>query len=166
MPMTEPRLETRTAHAYVAIPAHAAMAQLPQVIPQLFGEIFAWVGQHQAPQDGPPFVRYLVTDMERELEIEVGIPVATAAQGDGRVVAGTLPAGQYLTAIHTGPYDRLTEATGNFLDWAKQHGIVWQTSRRGADDVWAARLEYYPTDPQEEPDTNKWETELAFLVAN
>jgi effector-binding domain-containing protein len=166
MPMTEPSLETRPAHPYVAIPARAAMAQLPQVIPQLFGEIFAWVGQRQPPQDGPPFVRYLVTDMERELEIEVGIPVATSVQGDGRVAAGELPAGQYLTAVHTGPYDRLTEATGSFLDWAKQHGIVWQTSRRGTDEVWAARLEYYPTDPQKEPDANKWETELAFLVAN
>jgi len=163
--MTEPRLEQRPAQHYVAIAAHAPMADLPQVLPQLFNDIFAWVGQHQAPQAGPPFIRYMVIDMERELEFEVGIPVARPIDGDARVQPGVVPAGQYVTAVHTGPYDQLMEATRSLLEWADQHGIVWQTTRRGDAEVWVARLEYYPTDPEQEPDANKWETELAFLTA-
>jgi hypothetical protein len=38
-------------------------------------------------------------------------------------------------------------ATAEFLDWAAQHGIVWQTTRRGADEVWVARVEFYQPIP-------------------
>jgi effector-binding domain-containing protein len=134
-------------------------------VPRLFGEVFGWVGQRGLTQTGAPLIRYLVTDMERPLEIEVGVPVGAAVSGDARVKPGVLPAGRYATLVHTGPYDRVQHATGALLDWAAKNGIVWQMTTRGDTDVWAARVEYYPTDPQQEPDPEKWVTELAFLVA-
>ena len=167
MSLTEPRLEDRPIQHYLGIPATVPLDELPTVIPQLMGEVFAWLGQRHSPPAGPPLIRWLVTDMTRPMEIEIGVPVERALDGDARVKPGVLPAGRYLTAVHTGPYgEQLMRATGEFLDWAAQHGIVWQTTRRGADEVWTARVEFYPTDPQEEPDTNKWETELAFLTAS
>jgi effector-binding domain-containing protein len=167
MSLTEPRLEERPVQHYVGIPATVPMAQLPTVIPQLMGETFAWLNQRQTPPAGPPLIRWLVIDMERAVEIEIGVPVAEPAAGDARVKPGVLPAGRYLTAVHTGPYgEQLMHATAEFLDWAAQHGIVWQTTRRGADQVWGARVEFYPTDPQQEPDPEKWQTELAFLTAS
>jgi hypothetical protein len=44
----------------------------------------------------------------------------------------------------------------------KENGIVWQTSEEGK--AWGARIEAYLTDPAEEPDPQKWQTELAFLI--
>jgi len=34
-----------------------------------------------------------------------------------------------------------------------------------AGERWGCRLETYLTDPSEEPDMNKWETQLAFRLA-
>ena len=33
-------------------------------------------------------------------------------------------------------------------------------------DRWGARLEFYLTDPREEPDMSKWQTQLAFRLAD
>jgi hypothetical protein len=35
-----------------------------------------------------------------------------------------------------------------------------------AGDRWASRLEFYLTDPREEPDISKWVTQLAFRLAD
>jgi effector-binding domain-containing protein len=162
--LSEPRIEQRPAHHYVAIPAQAPMTELSGVLDRLFPEIFGWVAEHGITPDGPPFIRYLVTDMDRSLEFEVGLPTAGPTDGDGRVQSGHLPAGRYVTALHTGPYDRLVDATAQLLAWADKNQVTWDTSRRGDQEGWRARLEYYPTDPQEEPNPEKWDTILAFLT--
>jgi hypothetical protein len=38
-------------------------------------------------------------------------------------------------------------------------------SETGQGDRWSCRLEIYLTDPSQEPDMNKWETQLAFRLA-
>jgi effector-binding domain-containing protein len=101
--------------------------------------------------------------METRLDIEVGIPVETPVTGDGPVSSGLLPAGRYAVVTHTGPYDGLVSANAALLAWAEENGIAWQMSDDGK--MWGARIEWYETDPAEEPDPQKWETELAFLVA-
>jgi len=35
-----------------------------------------------------------------------------------------------------------------------------------AGDAWGARLEVFLTDPRVEPDIERWQTELAFLLAD
>jgi hypothetical protein len=57
---------------------------------------FAWPGGHGVAPAGPPFFKYSV-DMMRELEVEAGVPVAAAVDGDDQVVSGVLPAGRYAT---------------------------------------------------------------------
>jgi aldose 1-epimerase len=53
---------------------------------------------------------------------------------------------------HSAPYDRVQGATGALLDRAAKNGIVWQATAGADTDVWAARVESYPTDPQQELD--------------
>jgi len=115
---------------------------------------------------GPPFFRSLVIDLARELEIEVGVPVAAPVREDDRVSAGAFPAGRYATALHTGPYDQLIDATAALLAWAEENGIAWQMQETEKGDAWAGRAEFYLNGPEAEPDPEKWQTELAFLVAD
>src|SRR3954464_12185978 len=42
---TEPKLEDRPEQPYVAIRTQVTMQELGPVIPQLLGEVFAWLGQ-------------------------------------------------------------------------------------------------------------------------
>lgn len=164
--LTEPKLEDRGEQPYAAIRAHVTMNEIEATLAPLIPEVYAWLQRQGVPPAGPPFFRFLVIDMARELEIEVGVPVATPVPEDDRVSASTFPAGRYATALHTGPYDQLIDATATLLAWAEENGIGWQMQETEKGDAWAGRAEFYLNDPEEEPDPEKWRTELAILVAD
>jgi len=104
--------------------------------------------------------------MERELEVEVGVPIGAATDGDDRVVAGILPSGRYASLRHTGHPDGLYDATRALLDWAGERNLTFDVSPGPEGERWAARLEIYETDPAVEPDMTKWTTQLAFRLAD
>ena len=98
-------------------------------------------------------------------EIELGVPVATAVSGDGRVSAGVLPAGRYATLVYTGLQDDIA-ANAALLNWGAEQGLVWDKWVAENGDAFGARLESYLTDPNDEPDPEKWETEVAIRLAD
>jgi effector-binding domain-containing protein len=105
--------------------------------------------------------------MEAKMEIDVSVPVATVVTGDNLITADILPAGRYATLIHTGPYEGLMQATSRLLDWAENKGFLWDKWPAGLKgEAWRAHIENYLTDPTKEPDSAKWQTELAFKLAD
>jgi effector-binding domain-containing protein len=160
----EPRVVQRTEQPYIAIRAFVTMQELGQVLPGLVPETYGWLGSHGGQPAGPPFFKYNVIDMDRQLEVEVGVPVATPVTGDDRVLAAVLPAGRYATLLYTGHPAGLVDATRTLLDWADKQGLTWDVEESSDGQRWAARLENY----QEElpPDMDTWETELAFKLAD
>lgn len=160
--LSEPQVVARPEQPYLATRTVVTMETIDREISRLFDDLNGRLGRLDVA--GPPFVRYLVIDMARELQIEVGVPVAAAAPADGPFAPGVLPAGRYLTAVHTGPYDRLEEATGDFLGRAAQQGHVFDARPGDAGDEWGSRLEEYLTNPAEQPDPEQWETRLAFRL--
>jgi effector-binding domain-containing protein len=160
-----PEITERPEQPYVAIRAQVPMRQLGEVAHRI-GDVFGWLAAHGLAPAGPPFFRYLVIDMERQLEVEAGVPVTTVVAGDDQVISGVLPAGRYATVIHVGPPDSLVGATAALLEWAADSGLQWDMTVRDDDELWGARLEFYLTDPSEQPDTSKWETQLAFRLAD
>ena len=164
--LTEPTIVERAAEPYVAIKVHVAMDKLGAVVPPLNGEVFRWLAAHGITPAGAPFWKYNVIDMQRGFEIEAGVTVAQAIQGDERVIAGVLPAGRYVTRLHLGHPSSLMSATAALLEWAAAHALVWDVSPSPGGQRWGARLEIYLTDPQVEPDMRKWQTELVFRLAD
>jgi effector-binding domain-containing protein len=159
----QPRLLDRDEQPYVAIRTQATLQGMPSVLPQLLPKVFAWLGERGAKPAGPPFIRYLVIDMERELDIEVGVPVGKPLPGDDRVRAGVLPAGRYATLVHTGR--NLVAANAALQAWAKEKGIGFETSMTPKGSAWKGRVEFYLTDPAREPNRDRWQTEITYLVA-
>lgn len=163
--ITQPKLEDRNEQHYVGIRTEVPMRQLPDVIPQLLGEVFAWLGKQGITPAGAPFMRYHVIDMKAKLDIELGVPVVAAVSGDGRVSAGVLPAGRYASLVYTGVKNGL-EGNRVLIDWAKEKGIAWDRWDTGKGDAFRSRIESYLTDPNDEPDPAKWETEVAIKLAH
>jgi effector-binding domain-containing protein len=159
----QPQVTQRAPQPYVAIPFTVTMATFPQAADAGFPELLGWLGEHGIAPSGPPFIRYHVIDMAAELEIEIGAPVAAAAPVSGRIQAGELPGGRYVTLVHTGPYDGLVAANGALQDWARQQGIALESS--DGERRFRGRVEFYPTDPGQEPDTAKWQVEIAYLIS-
>lgn len=163
---TEPQLVQRAEQPYAAIRVLVTMQELGDVVPPLNDEVFAWLAQQGVQAAGPPFWKYNVIDMERQLEIEAGAPTASAITGDDRVSTGVLPAGTYATLTNTGHPSTLIDATRALLEWGDRQSVRWDRSEVGEGEQWGSRLEIYLTDPDEQPDLTQWQTELAFRVAD
>src|SRR2546425_621380 len=94
MKITEPKIEYRDAQHYMGIRTQVTVKEMGTgVIPQLIGEVFAWLKEHGVAQAGPPLMRLYVINMEAKMDIEIGWPVASALSGDDRVRPSVLPAG-------------------------------------------------------------------------
>lgn len=163
--LSEPKLEQRAAQPYVAIRRQVTMQELGTVLPPLHDDVMRWLQSKDIASTDAPFFRYLVMDMDKnQFDVEVGWPIATPVTGEGDIIGGALPAGRYGVILNTGPFSDLVGAHYALLEWGKKHNISWQTSDQ--DRAWGARLEFYITDPAEEPDPQKWKTEVAFLAAD
>jgi effector-binding domain-containing protein len=158
----EPRIIHRDEQPYAAIRALVTMETLAAVLPPLHPALRNWLQEHQVDPAGAPFFKYNVIDMDRQLEVEVGFPVADAVPADERVLAGALRAGEYATVLYTGHPAGLIDATRALLEWADDQGLKWDVTATAEGDRWGCRLEIYVTD---DPDIDKWETELAFRLA-
>jgi effector-binding domain-containing protein len=132
-----PKITQREAQPYAGISAWVTMAAVGSVadrIPELFG----WLGAHGIAPAGPPFFRYHVIDMDRQLLVEAGVPVASPVDDDGDIKGGTLPAGPFAVMTHTGAPDTLGAATAALLDWAEARGLA-QTLARPNTPTWRSR---------------------------
>src|SRR6185369_16534760 len=107
----------------------------------LWKEVSTWLYSKGITPAGPPIIRYLTTDMDKGLDIEVGFPIATEVPGNDRVSVVTLPAGRYAVTVHSGPYDDLVAATAELLAWAEKNGIVWHTAMIDNVEWWTGRIE-------------------------
>ena len=163
--ITTPKIDERVAQAYVGIRTQVPMQKLGVVIPQFADELFAWLGQQGIAPAGPPFTRYHVIDMEKELDIEIGIPVAVNITGDGRVSLGVLPAGRYASLVYT-DVSRGIEGNAALLGWGNAQRLVWDQWPTEKGDAFGGRVEFFLSDPDEEPDPGKWETEVAIRLAD
>jgi effector-binding domain-containing protein len=160
-----PEITQRAAQPYAGISAWVTMAAVGSVADRI-PEIFGWLGARRIAPAGPPFFRYHVIDMSRQLLVEAGVPVAAAIDDDGDIRGGTLPAGRFAVMTYTGAPATMVAATAALLDWAEANGLAWDVEHTDEGDKWGCRAEFYLTDPAEQPDTTKWQTQLAFRLAD
>lgn len=165
--ITDPTIIERPAQPYAGIRITCPIRAIGKSAPPLIGELFGWLGQHGVEPAGAPFFRYDVIDMEGDMQLTVGVPVAKPFAGDDRVECGTLPAGRFGTLTYIGSVrgKGLFNATTALLEWGAANDVTWDRHDVDAGDAWACRLEIYDTDPDVQPDTSKWETILAFKLA-
>ena len=165
----EPTIVDRAAQPYLGIKRSVTMTTIAEIADRI-GDLLAHLGRRGIAAAGPPFLRYDVIDMERELIVEAGVPIAADAvahatgPGDEPYTA-SLPDGRYVTARHRGHYDELVAATSSLLQWATDRSLAWDSWPTPAGDAWGCRLEEFLTNPLQEPDPNQFVTQLAFRLA-
>ena len=160
----EPRIEERAARHYAGIQATVPMEGISAAVDQAFPELFGRLAGTGTAPAGPPFIRFLVIDMEALLQLELGVPVAEPVTESGRIRPGVLPAGRYAVLRHIGHYDGLIDANAALQRWAHDRGLEFDMRDTPEGSAWGSRLEEYITDPSREPDPAKWETDVAYLT--
>ena len=126
-------------------------------IPEAMGRIFGLVAAATAKQGITPselaFARY--HSFGGSIDVEAGFSVPVPIQPDGEVRPGQLPEGPAAVALHVGPYDTLADTYAALEGWLQEQG-------READ---GAMWECYLTDPESEPDPQRWRTEVYVPLA-
>ena len=101
-------------------------------------------GQGAVP-GGEPFA-YYHGSLDGTVDVEAGFPTVEGFTASGDVLASELPGGKTVTGIHLGPYDARRDTYATISAWAIAHGL------QPTGDMW----EVYLTDPEREPDPNRW----------
>jgi len=158
----EPQIQERAAQHYAAISMAVTMGSISV---EAFAELFGWLARSGIAPGGPPLIRYLVIDMDAELQIELAVPVSEPVAASGRIQPGTLPGGRYAVLRHTGLYDGLIASNAALQRWADSRGLAFDTWETAAGTAWRSRAEHYLTDPSKEPDPAKWEVDVAYLLS-
>jgi effector-binding domain-containing protein len=164
--LSEPKLIERAQQPYLGIRTSVPMTGISAFADAAFSELFAHLATAGVQQTDAPFLRYNLINMEREMEIEAGVPVPAGTAGAGRIFAGVVPAGRYAAVRHVGDYDGLMDANAALQRWAEGEGLTFAMSETDAGDLFESRLERSLVDPMSEPDSAKWETEVAYLLAD
>jgi hypothetical protein len=165
---TDPQVIHRAAQPYVAIRKLVTPHNPAEITDELPG-LLGWLARRGIEPVGAPFFKYSQVRMLDLLDLEVGIPIATASAAsadDGRVLAGVLPEGRFASVTHAGHPDELLNVTAELLDWGSQQGLRWDLSETGPGQTWGLRLELYRTDPALQCDPSDWETELIIRLAD
>jgi effector-binding domain-containing protein len=150
----EPQVSVRPAQPYLGL-RRRVTGTVQAAVDGAFPELFRRLGAAGVRPSGPPFIWFLAVDGAGDpTELELAVPV------DPPAATGELPAGEYATLVHVGPYRHATEpdlavARARLQAWAEERGLTL-----------ASYLEQYRVGPAEERDWTRWETELAFLVGS
>ncbi|WP_186356758.1 AraC family transcriptional regulator [Streptomonospora sp. PA3] len=162
-PGYEARYEVRAEQPYVAIPAKVTTREWEKAA-ALVTEVRHWLSGKGIAAAGPPFFRYwVIGGGDREHILEVGVPVDDTVRGDGRVIAGCIPAGDYVALVHDGAPERIDGAHARLQEWAAERGLAWVNRGEGRSEVWGGRFEFYLTDPVRAR-RDACSIEIAYLV--
>ena len=159
--LTLPVVAHRNAEHYLGIAAKVAFSDLEAALPLHFDELFAWF-EAKKLEPGIAFTRYNVIDMAGTLDLEFCFTTAEALEGDDRVRAGSVPAGDYGMTRLTGSVDEVFDATAVLVGWAKERGVEWDAHDSLEGHAFASRVERYLSDPEVETDPTAWRFEIAI----
>ncbi len=164
--LSTPEIIERLSQPYAAVAAVVRMDELSAAIDKALPTVFGWLAARGVAPAGAPFFRFRVIDMPSRMEIDFGVPTTSLLEAADGVTTGTLPAGRYVSAMHTGRYEGLMAATGELLRWITDHHLAQDVHKTDLGDAFGCRLEIYHTDPRAEPDPDRFQTELAMRLAD
>lgn len=166
MIVREPRVDDRTEQPYLGLRGRAAQSELPNFIPASLDALLAYLAQQGVPPAGAPFMRFHVINMETAMDVEIGVPVASAsaAPATDTIRPGTLPAGRYASLVYRGVTNGIP-ANGALLEWIDAQGLNPDRWDVPEGDAFAARYEVFLSGPEDDPDPGQWDSEVAIKLA-
>lgn len=154
MPMLSIALRELQPQPVLFVRSRIPRSAIATTIGESLGKTYSYALGHGLAIAGRPYARY--PEMGPGLlTIEVGMPLAEAAPGDGEIQAGVLPGGPAAVAVHAGPYDRIGDTYAAMEQWIEEEACA----------VRGAPWESYLTDPAEHPDPADWRTEIYWPLA-
>ncbi len=143
------------------VPAQAVTSVRDNVsiegLPQLFGELFGYLGQRGLGPSGPPFAIYYDEEFHGgPIDVEIAAPVAVQVPTSERIKTRELAAiGQAACIIHEGEYEDMRGTYNQLLQWIEANGYH----------ITGPFREVYMQGPESGRDPSTYVTEIQFPVA-
>lgn len=142
------------AMSYYSMTDSVVMADIGASMGAIYGKISAFLGKNNIEISSQPLCITHAYNVE-SAKFEACIPVAeTSVEGVDGIVAGKTYEGPVVKTTHMGNYFEIKGAYEALMAYMKENGK----------EVSGSPYEIYVTDPMQEPDTNKWITEVYFPV--
>lgn len=158
---TEPKIEYQPEKIYMGIRIQTPFSGMFKEIEKIRKELESWFKEKGLEASEAPFLRYHCIDMKGEMDMEYGIPVKEACESEGRIQAGIVPAGRYVSIIYSGGG---YQGNKTLVEWIKKNDIPIDRWDSEKGDNFAARYEQFLTDPKVEHRKTKWQILLAFKL--
>ena len=129
------------------------VASIGQRMGSIYGELSMYAEMAGAEIIGKPYAIFHENLSEDVVVLEAGYPVNKHVNNNGKILSSTLPGGKALTLSQFGPYES-THGHDAVAAYVSENNLNIKGSPR----------EVYVNDPSTEPDTNKWETRLVYLL--
>jgi len=144
------------------VPAQSVLS-IREIIPsfghfdQLFGEAFAYLGSQRINPTGPPIGIYHDEEFrEKDVDVEVAIPVSGEIPSGERVKSRQLPAIENMACIiHNGSYETIGGSYGQAMSWVEENGYS----------IAGAPREVYIQGPESGEDSSTYVTEIQIPVS-
>lgn len=137
----------------VAIRRRTTPDRVADTLRHIYAAIGAFLARKQIEDAGPPFTRYHVHEAQ-EVDLEGGLFVPRAVEGEGDIYSGGLPGGLAAATVHVGDYQGLRGAHDAVRSWIERNGKLPE----------GGSWEVYRTDPIQVSDPKKWVTEVFCLI--
>jgi AraC family transcriptional regulator len=138
---------------YACMAATTTPREVGAALHRILPEVDKYLASSGLQAVGRPLARYYRYDRD-VVELDAGIRVAIAGEGNGVVAVKELPGGDVAVGVHVGPRTKLKETYDALAAWLAQQG------RTPGEAPW----EVYVTDPADEPDSTRWQTEIYWPI--
>lgn len=130
-------------------------SDMGQKMEQMFGELYGMQHSGKCQFTGAPFTIYHKWDEDTQFSVfENCIPVDHEVANKGRVQYKVIPATRAVKGEYFGPYDQMYGMYVALDHYVKDFSLEES----------GGPIEEYITDPTQEPDTSKWQTNIYFPV--
>ena len=150
-----PRITHSTAQLTAFIHLTIPRAEIQNVMGPGINELMATIAAQGIAPAGPWLTHHLKMHPDT-FDFEICVPVSAPVVAVGRVQPGQLSAAKLARTVYHGPYEGLSDAWGEFMDWIEANG------HKPGPDLW----EVYVAGPESSPDPATWRTELSRPLTN
>jgi len=143
------------AFSAVLIMTKANMEEMQNAMAQNYAKLMSFIQEKGLEMTGFPFTLYHSWDSAGNTVFEAGIPINKAPKKtNSDITFREIKSFKALKIIHWGPYEELMQTYEKMMTYMEENGLEMN----------GPTLEIYATDPQQEPDMSKWETQIFIPV--
>jgi len=134
-------LSEQKAQPVLSIRARTAVENLPKVIGKSYGKIMQYLAELGEQPADAPYTAYYNLDM-KDLDVEMGFPVAKPLPAKGEIGSGEIPQGKYVSCMYKGAYSQMEQPYNEMFKWIAENGYEPK----------GVYYEYYYNSPNEVPE--------------